>query len=478
MKIDLSMYEVPEIVEIDGKFQIYDKLKGIYRIVSEDTQREEFVRQKTIEYLHDKLKINYEAIDIEESEAHYHDNNKRMDLLVSGMSNKKELLMVVECKAEDIPLTEDTYEQVKGYANRLNIPVVMIINGKEMDFLRRYDNEHYEQIIKPPTYNELLNYPDIETRPILEYCYKRYSYEELFDENIHRKEIFRGFNEKNKTITEDTRKELIPYILNFRDCLLDTSHKIKNLHLGKYKFIEDLGVYYRKIDNTGISNFTDNYRSLSVKIDNKIEIINLLVTTYATASKIETVLMIALNNYEIQWIRFDRFSKLENKTLKIYDNGATSTRNKGPIKRSIILDYIKENSNIPIKNNMAELGYIEMSDLIYCDNSNFENDLGNCIQYALLKQERREIYKKEYKSKRNNTNTDGPIGVQKRHINKIIKKHGFKKIDENAQDFLINYLNNWAKNISENALQISKNHKHQTIKWADMVNALIDDKNN
>ncbi len=472
MKIDLSKYENPKIIQKDGKLQIYDKLKGIYRVVSPDQRSEEYVRQKIIEYLNHELNINYQAIDIEESEAHYHENNQRMDLLISGMSDKKELLMVVECKAETVELTEDVYIQAKGYAERLNIPVIMVTNGLEADFLKKDENNSYEQIIKPPTYEELLDYPNIKTKPIPEYSYNRYSYEELFDEQIQKQEIYKKDEDKTKAIHSLSKKNLIPHILNLRDCLLDTSHKIQDLDLGKYEFVKDLGVFYRKVDNTG-GKFVGNYRSLLVKINNNPEIIDLKITPYFTESGgTDTAMMIALNGAEIQWIHFDRFGVLEGEILNFYDDGTASTRNKGQIKRSIILDFIKENSNLIInKDNMIELGQINMNNLIYADNLEFENFLGNCIKYALLKQEKREEYQQNYVTK-SKSDRQLSIGIQKNHINKIIKKINVKQLSDESMNMLINHLNDTSIILMENASKEAEKVHHRSISPYDFARSL------
>lgn len=472
MKIDLSKYDNPEIVNKDDKLQVYDKLKGIYRVVSPNQHSEEYVRQKIIEYLNKELNITYAAMDIEESEAHYHDNNQRMDLLISGESDKKELLMVVECKAETVDLTEDVYDQAKGYAERLNIPVIMVTNGLEADFLKKDENNNYTRLVNAPTYDELLDYANIKTEPIPEYSYNRYSLEELFNEKIQEKEMNKDYDDKTKAIHFQTRDELKPYILNFRDCLLDTSHKIDDLSLGKYNFIKDLGVFYRKVDNTG-GKFVGYYRSLRVEIDGNYEIINLKVTPYATDSgRTDTVMMIALNGAEIQWIRFDRFGVLEDNTLKFYDDGATSTRNMGPMKRSIILDYIEENSDLEINDeNMIQLGQIDMTNLLYADNPEFKNLIGNCIEYALLKQERRSKYQENYVPK-NKDDENLPEGINKKHIQKILKELNLKELDDDAMEYLIDYLNLLIINISKDAIKEAEKSHHRNISQFDMLRVL------
>jgi hypothetical protein len=89
---------------------------------------EEWVRQHFIHYLINDL--NYPVgLMAAEKLVKYNKMSKRCDIV--SFTNKLSTLMIVECKAPKIKLTEDTFYQVAKYNFTLKAPLLILTNGLE-----------------------------------------------------------------------------------------------------------------------------------------------------------------------------------------------------------------------------------------------------------------------------------------------------------------------------------------------------------
>ena len=120
MKIDLSKYNDYEIFIRDGKECFLDKTKHILRIATP----EEKIRQRIVDFLHDEMAIPYAAMETEIPVSYFVAGEKgRMDVVVYGLKEGQRCpVMVVECKAEEIEMTEAVYIQAKRYSEIIDIP--------------------------------------------------------------------------------------------------------------------------------------------------------------------------------------------------------------------------------------------------------------------------------------------------------------------------------------------------------------------
>lgn len=87
---------------------------------------EEWVRQHFIHYLINDL--NYPiGLMASEKLVKYNKMSKRCDVV--AFSNQLNTLMIVECKAPKIKLTEDTFYQIAKYNFTLKAPILILTNG-------------------------------------------------------------------------------------------------------------------------------------------------------------------------------------------------------------------------------------------------------------------------------------------------------------------------------------------------------------
>lgn len=117
----------------------------------------------------------------------------------------------------------------------------------------------YEAVDGLLSYQDMLddNYSVIEEAPI----FTRLPYEEYYD--IEKLKQYEWSFEK---IGYDTEDKLIPTIINLDDCLLDSSHRLEQLHSKKYELIADLGKQYRKYNDASGGGFGSGvYRVIRLK---------------------------------------------------------------------------------------------------------------------------------------------------------------------------------------------------------------------
>ena len=86
---------------------------------------EEWVRQHFIHYLID---LGYSKnLMASEQLVKYNNMSKRCDIV--AFNNKNETLLIVECKAPHIKLTQDTFYQIAKYNSVLNAKYLVLTNG-------------------------------------------------------------------------------------------------------------------------------------------------------------------------------------------------------------------------------------------------------------------------------------------------------------------------------------------------------------
>ncbi len=111
------------------------KLEGDRRMVLGEIRKkwlvlqpEEFVRQLLLQFLLRDMKYNRNRITVERGVA-VNGDPKRTDILVFNVHMRPFLL--IECKAPKVPLSTDTFRQAAHYNGPLQVPYLMISNGRE-----------------------------------------------------------------------------------------------------------------------------------------------------------------------------------------------------------------------------------------------------------------------------------------------------------------------------------------------------------
>ncbi|MBR5216710.1 MAG: type I restriction enzyme HsdR N-terminal domain-containing protein [Bacteroidales bacterium] len=109
----------------DGKTKVFDPVRKIYCTLTP----EEKVRQMTLYYLVEKKNIPAGLIAVEYS-IKVNNLPKRCDIVIFNRQAKP--IMIVECKAETVSITEKVLDQAIRYYSGLNVNYLLLTNGKTM----------------------------------------------------------------------------------------------------------------------------------------------------------------------------------------------------------------------------------------------------------------------------------------------------------------------------------------------------------
>lgn len=128
---------------IDNKTQVFDPLRRQWVSLTPEEQ----VRQKMLYYLVETRKVAAGLIAVEYS-IKVNNLPKRADIVV--FNNLGEPQMIVECKAESVPITEKVLDQAIRYYTGLKVKYLMLTNGKTM-FCYKVEEGRLEPLSDFPT---------------------------------------------------------------------------------------------------------------------------------------------------------------------------------------------------------------------------------------------------------------------------------------------------------------------------------------
>jgi len=115
---------------------------------------EEWVRQNFIQYLINVGKYPLGLMGIEMQFGHNR-LKKRTDILVHNRSGQP--VMIVECKAPEVDLNDDAFEQIVTYNMKFSVPYLVVTNGIHHWACRfNYDFTGWEYLLVIPLYEELI----------------------------------------------------------------------------------------------------------------------------------------------------------------------------------------------------------------------------------------------------------------------------------------------------------------------------------
>lgn len=129
--------------------QIYDIIRKKYVA----NGPEEVVRQYLIHFLINDRKYPKALINVEK-QLKLNKMKRRTDLLVYNKDGQA--LMIAECKAPQVPITQKTFEQIARYNLTLKVKYLLVTNGlKHFCCSINFENESYEFMNHIPFYEEL-----------------------------------------------------------------------------------------------------------------------------------------------------------------------------------------------------------------------------------------------------------------------------------------------------------------------------------
>ena len=145
-KLNLPKYNF-KLKNSENKVLIFDNLRKKYLVLTP----EEWVRQHFVYFLIDVKKYPVSLIALEK-QLIINNLKKRSDILVFNSSGTPEI--IVECKAPQVKITQDTFDQIARYNLKLKAKYLIVTNGLNHYYCKMdFKNETYVFLPEIPNYN-------------------------------------------------------------------------------------------------------------------------------------------------------------------------------------------------------------------------------------------------------------------------------------------------------------------------------------
>ncbi|HOO84355.1 MAG TPA: type I restriction enzyme HsdR N-terminal domain-containing protein [Prolixibacteraceae bacterium] len=124
-----------KIEERNGKLFIFDDARKRFVALTP----EEWVRQNCLHFLRDHKKFPIGLMAVEKG-IKINNQNLRYDIV--AYSKKASPILLVECKAPEVTITQATFDQIAVYNISLKVPYLMVTNGLnhyfcQVDFVQK-----------------------------------------------------------------------------------------------------------------------------------------------------------------------------------------------------------------------------------------------------------------------------------------------------------------------------------------------------
>lgn len=130
----------------ENKTYIFDEIRKKFIVLTP----EEWVRQNTIQYLLVEKKYPKSHINVEKLVT-VNDIKKRYDIVIFKPNG--EIQVLIECKAPEIKISQDTFDQIAQYNLVLKADYLMVTNGLNHYFCQMdFENEKYIFLKELPLY--------------------------------------------------------------------------------------------------------------------------------------------------------------------------------------------------------------------------------------------------------------------------------------------------------------------------------------
>ena len=153
-ELNLPSYDVR--LKRDGeKIRIFDTVRKKYVACTP----EEWVRQHFMHYLISQ-KDTPTGLIVFEKKIKFNNMTRRPDILV--YDNKSKPVLIVECKAPDVTISQETFDQIARYNSVIRAPYLVVTNGlKHYCCKMDHDSNNYRFLEDIPGYGEMIMNSDI-----------------------------------------------------------------------------------------------------------------------------------------------------------------------------------------------------------------------------------------------------------------------------------------------------------------------------
>lgn len=138
-----------KIKESEGKTFIYDVVRRKWLVLTP----EEWVRQHMVHYLKNHFGFPLALMNVERGTT-YNKLQKRTDICIYSPTGRP--LLLIECKAPQIPISSDTVQQAAVYNQSLQAAYLLVTNGIHHYCWRvGQDGISLEPLQELPTYDQM-----------------------------------------------------------------------------------------------------------------------------------------------------------------------------------------------------------------------------------------------------------------------------------------------------------------------------------
>ncbi|MDB4175179.1 type I restriction enzyme HsdR N-terminal domain-containing protein [Flavobacteriaceae bacterium] len=132
----------------ENKPLIFDVVRKKFMVLTP----EEWVRQNTIQYLVKELNIPLSLINVEK-QIKLNGTIKRYDIVTFNPDGS--IHLIVECKADSIKISQDTFDQIARYNLVLKSTFLMVTNGMDHYYCKMdLQNQRYSFLETLPEYQK------------------------------------------------------------------------------------------------------------------------------------------------------------------------------------------------------------------------------------------------------------------------------------------------------------------------------------
>jgi type I site-specific restriction endonuclease len=126
-----------QIEEQDGQAVVWDIIRRQWMVL----QPEEWVRQQLLHHLIRDRKVSKNRIGVEKK-VRYRGLRKRFDMVVFDEHGKP--LILIECKAPEVALSQETILQIARYNREIQAPHLLLTNGVSLLFFSVDENGKFQ----------------------------------------------------------------------------------------------------------------------------------------------------------------------------------------------------------------------------------------------------------------------------------------------------------------------------------------------
>jgi hypothetical protein len=138
-----------KLKQVENKFYIFDHSRRKYVLLNP----EEWVRQNCLHYLHDHKSFPMSLLSVEKS---FKLNNLVLRYDIVAYSKHASPVLLVECKAPDVKITQQTFDQIASYNLELKVPYLLVTNGLELFCCSiDFDNSRFVFLNEVPDYKQI-----------------------------------------------------------------------------------------------------------------------------------------------------------------------------------------------------------------------------------------------------------------------------------------------------------------------------------